>query len=107
MVVGIPVPTIKGHRVRLSRLRIVSAAVIPLVFLAACGSGKTDVKANPLDVVTVGGTDKAPTVTFKTKPLSVKTTTTKVITAGKGAKLSKSNSIAFNYTLFNAKDGKQ
>jgi len=55
----------------------------------------------------VAGTDKAPTVTFKTKPLSVKTTTTKVVTAGKGAKLVKANSIVFNYTLFNAKDGKQ
>ena len=30
---------------RLSRLRVVSAAVIPLVFLAACGSGKTDASA--------------------------------------------------------------
>src|SRR5665647_1766389 len=107
MVVGIPVPTIKGHRVRLSRLRIVSAAVIPLVFLAACGSGKTDVKANPLDVVTVGGTAKAPTVTFKTKPLSVKTTTTKVLTPGTGAKLTKANAIMFNYVLVNGKNGKQ
>lgn len=107
MVVGIPVPTIKGHRVRLSRLRIVFAAVIPLVFLAACGSGKTDVKANPLDVVTVGGTAKAPTVTFKTKPLSVKTTTTKVLTPGTGAKLTKANAIMFNYVLVNGKNGKQ
>ena len=92
---------------RLSRLRIVSAAVIPLVFLAACGSGKTDVKPNPLDVVTVGGTAKAPTVTFKTKPLSVKTTTTKVLTPGTGAKLTKANAIMFNYVLVNGKDGKQ
>ena len=107
MVVATPVPTIKGHRVRLSRLRIVSAAVIPLVFLAACGSDKTDVKPNPLDVVTVGGTAKAPTVTFKTKPLSVKTTTTKVLTPGKGAKLTKVNAIMFKYVLVNGKDGKQ
>ena len=92
---------------RLSRLRAVSAAVIPLVFLAACGSGKADTPANALDVITVGGTDTAPKVTFKTKPLSVKVTTTKVITAGKGAKLSKDNSILFNYVLFNGKDGKQ
>jgi len=93
--------------VRLSRLRAVSAAVIPLVFLAACSSAKTDSQAAPLDSITVGGTDKAPTVTFKTKPLSVKVTTTKVITAGKGAKISKANSISFRYEIFNGKDGKQ
>jgi len=46
-------------------------------------------------------------VTFKTKPLSVKVTTTKVVTEGKGAKLTKANSIVFNYSLFNGKDGKQ
>jgi peptidylprolyl isomerase len=93
--------------VRLSSLRAASAAVIPLVFLAACGSAKTDSPAAPLDSITVGGTDKAPTVTFKTKPLSVKATTTKVVTAGKGAKLSRTNSIVFSYALFDAKDGRQ
>jgi peptidylprolyl isomerase len=106
MVGEIPVPTIKGPRVRLSRLRIVSVAVIPLVFLAACGS-KTDAKANPLDVVKVGGTATAPTVTFDPKPLSVKTTTTKVLTPGKGAALTKANAITFNYVLINGKDGKK
>jgi peptidylprolyl isomerase len=106
MVFGIPVPTIKGFRVRLSRLRFVSAAVIPLVFLAACSSAKTEAKANPLDVVTVGGTAKAPTLAFTTKPLSVKATTTKVVTPGTGAKLVKSNAIMFNYVLVNGKDGK-
>jgi peptidylprolyl isomerase len=85
-----------------------SVAVIPLVFLAACSSAKTDAKAaNALDGITVGGTFKAPKVTFKTKPLSVKATTTRVITAGKGAKLSKFNSIMFSYALFNGKNGKQ
>ena len=93
---------------RLSRLRVLSAVVIPLVFLAACGSGTTDAKvASALDIITVGGTDKAPTLTFKTKPMTVRTTTTKVVTAGKGAKVTKANSITFNYALFNGKDGKQ
>jgi peptidylprolyl isomerase len=77
------------------------------VFLSACGSGKAESKPSALDSVTVGGTDKAPTLTFKTKPLTVKATTTKVITAGKGAKLSKANAITFNYVLLNGKDGKQ
>jgi peptidylprolyl isomerase len=90
---------------RLSQLRTVSAALLALVLLAACGSAKTP--ASVLDGITVGGTKTAPTVTFKTKPLSVKATTTKVVTAGKGAKLSKSNSIVFSYALFDAKDGRQ
>jgi peptidylprolyl isomerase len=93
--------------VRLSRLRVVSAAVIPLVFLAACGSAKTDAKATPLDVVKVGGTAKAPTVVLDTKPLSVKATTTRVVTPGKGASLTKANAVMFNYVLVNGKDGKQ
>ena len=92
---------------RLSRLRVLSAAAVPLVFLAACGSSKTPSAPNALDVVTVGGTNTAPTVSFKTKPLTVKATTTKVVTAGKGAKLSKANSLTFNYVIFNGKDGKQ
>jgi len=94
--------------VRLSRLSVVSAMVLPLVLLAACGSGDAAGKAgNALDSIAVAGTDKAPTVTFSTKPLTVKATTTKVITAGKGAKLTKANSIMFSYSLFNGKDGKQ
>jgi peptidylprolyl isomerase len=107
MVEAIPVPTIKGYRVRLSRLRIVSVAVIPLVFLAACSSANSGAKANALDTVKVGGTAKAPTLVLNPKPLSVKTTTTKVITAGKGPTLTKANAIMFNYVLVNGKDGKQ
>lgn len=106
MVIELPQSTIKGPRVRLSRLPIMSAAVIPLIFVAGCGSSKPEVKASPLDVVTVGGTTKAPTVTLKTKPLSVATTTSKVITSGKGAKLAKTNAITFNYVIVNGKDGK-
>jgi peptidylprolyl isomerase len=76
------------------------------VFLAGCGS-ETKKPVSALDVVTVGGTAKAPTVTFKTKPLTVKATTTKVVTEGKGAKLTKANAITFNYVLVNGKDAKQ
>jgi peptidylprolyl isomerase len=93
--------------VRLSRLRILSVAVIPLVFLSACGSDKAEVKASALDSVVVGGTAKAPTLTLNTKPLVVKTTTTKVLTEGNGTKLTKANAIMFNYVLVNGKDGKK
>jgi peptidylprolyl isomerase len=93
--------------VRLSRLRIVASAVLPLLLLAACGSAKTAAPVSALDAVTVGGSATAPTLTLTTKPLKVTVTTTKVITAGKGAKLSKANAITFNYVLVNGKDGKQ
>jgi peptidylprolyl isomerase len=107
MVERIPQPSIKGPRVRPSRLRTLLAVVIPLVFLAACGSTSTVAKVNPLDAVKVGGTAKAPTVTFTPKPLSVKVTTTKIIKAGKGPVLTKANAILFNYVLVNATSGKQ
>ena len=106
MVEEIPVPTIKGPSVRLSRLRTLSLAVIPLVLLSAC-SGKTDTPASALDGVTVAGTAKAPALTLKTKPLTVKATTTKVVSPGTGAKVGKANAITFNYVLVNGKDGKQ
>jgi len=94
--------------VRLSRVRTISVLLLPLVLLAACTSAKTDPSASSaLDVITVGGPDKTPTVTFETKPLSVKVTTTKVVSAGKGIKLSKSNKIVMQYALFNGKDGRQ
>jgi peptidylprolyl isomerase len=110
MVVSIRHHTIEGLSVHLSPLRVLSAAVIPLLLLTACGKDKAATPAQPpsaLDVVTVGGTDKAPTLTLKTKPLTVTATTTKVVTAGKGAKTTKTDSVMFNYVLVNGKDGKQ
>lgn len=98
---------------RLSRIRIVSAALLPLVFLAACTSAKNDaptpggLNVNGLDTITVGGTSQIPTVTFKAKPVSVTETTTKVVTPGRGAKLSRSNKIVMAFALFNGKTGKQ
>jgi peptidylprolyl isomerase len=109
-----PHPQIEGLRVRLSRLRVAPVALlplvflVPLVFLAACSSAQSDAKAaSALDGITVSGTFKAPKVTFKTKPLSVKSTTTRVVTAGKGAKLSKFDVIMISYAIFNGKNGKQ
>jgi len=100
--------TIEGLRVHLSRLRVLSAAVIPLLLLTACGS-QTTAKAVPsaLDTITVGGTAKAPTLTFKTKPISVKDSITKVVTAGTGATVNKTQLVTFNYATFNGEDGKE
>jgi peptidylprolyl isomerase len=86
----------------------VFVALLPLVFLAACTSADTDAAAQKgLESVTVGGTNLIPKVTFKVKPLSVKETTTKVVTPGRGAKLSKSNKIVMAYAIFNGRDGRQ
>ncbi|MDQ5840848.1 MAG: FKBP-type peptidyl-prolyl cis-trans isomerase [Chloroflexota bacterium] len=105
MVASIHHQTIEGLRVHLSPLRVLSAAVIPLLFLTACAHEKAAPSA--LDGITVGGTDKAPTLTFSTKPLTVTATTTKVVTAGKGAKTTKTDAVKFNYVMVNGKDGKQ
>lgn len=96
----------KVFAVHLSHLRVLSAAVIPLLVLTACATDKA-ATTSPLDVITVGGTDKAPTLTFKTTPLKVTATTTKVLTAGKGAKLTSADSVMFDYILVNGTDGKQ
>jgi len=94
--------------VRLSRVRTVSVALLLLVFLAACTSTRAVAPApSGLEAITVGGTEKIPTVTFKAKPVSVKETTTKVVTPGRGAELTKSNKIVMAYALFNGKNGKQ
>jgi FKBP-type peptidyl-prolyl cis-trans isomerase len=74
---------------------------------APSASATEPVPASPLDVIAVGGTNTAPTLSFSNTPFSVTVTTTKVITPGKGPKLSKDNSIQFNYLLLNGKDGKE
>ncbi|MEO8556169.1 MAG: FKBP-type peptidyl-prolyl cis-trans isomerase [Actinomycetota bacterium] len=91
----------------MSRERTVCAALLPLVFLAACSSKTEAAALSGLDSITVGGTHQVPEVTFNAKPLSVKVTTTKVVTPGSGAKLSKANKVEVAYAVFNAKDGKQ
>ena len=96
---------------RLLRLRALTAAVVPLVFLVACGSSGSgsDASASALDKVSVSAGDAktGPKVTLKTKPVSVTRTTTKVVTEGKGATVTKANAVTANYLLLNGKDGKQ
>jgi peptidylprolyl isomerase len=116
MVITIHHQTIEGLRVHLPRFRVLSAAVIPLIFLAACGSAKTAAtptselsaqQPSALDVVTMAGTDKVPTLTFKTKPMSVKETTVKVVRQGTGATVTKADLVTFNVAVYNGKDGKE
>jgi peptidylprolyl isomerase len=102
------IPIDEGPRSRLTGARAASAAVLAVVLLAACGSAQTDGPApGALDGITVKGPGNAPSLTFKAKPLSVTATTAKVVDAGKGTRLSKSNKIVMAYALYNGKDGRQ
>ncbi len=60
-----------------------------------------------LDAVTVAGTDAAPSLVFKTTPLTVPATTIKVLKPGSGPALTTANSVVFNYALYNANTGKE
>ena len=102
----------------MSRSRVLSAAVLPLVLLAgACGSqsskdassaSSSTAASGALDAVTVGaGTKGVPTVTLKTKPFTVKETTHKVLTAGQGAPVKATDVVSADYLMLNARDGKQ
>ena len=105
-----PALSTKGFRVRLNRPKLVSAAVVPLLLLVgACGSDtkSADPQAKALDSVTVAGDAKSPTVTLKTKPLSVTKTVTKVVKPGNGPAVTKDDAVTANYLLVNGKDGKQ
>ena len=92
-----------------SRLRTAILAVLALMALAGCGSSSTPSTpaAGVLDGITVAGTDAAPSLVFKTTPLTVPATTTKVLKTGSGDALTTANSITLNYALFNAANGAQ
>ena len=94
---------------RLNRHKLVAAAAVPLLLLVgACGSANaSNPAAQALDSVTVSGSSASPTVTLKSKPVSVKQTVTKVVTPGTGAAVTKSDAVIANYVLVNGKDGKQ
>ena len=94
---------------RLNRHKLVAAAAVPLLLLVgACGSEKAaDPEAKALDAVTVAGSSASPTVTLKSKPVSVRKTVTKVVTPGTGPAVTKTDAVTANYLLVNGKDGKQ
>jgi peptidylprolyl isomerase len=80
---------------------------VPTSAVSSTPASSPTVTANPLDGLTMGGTDAAPTLNISDKPLTVKATTVKVLTPGSGATLNKANTVRFNYLLVNGKDGKQ
>jgi peptidylprolyl isomerase len=94
---------------RLRIARTLAALAIPAVLLTACGSGSADTLTgdSALSAVKVDGTaGEKPTVTVKA-PFSVKETSTRVITAGKGPKVATGQKVVADYVLLNGRDGKE
>lgn len=82
---------------------IVMAGVLVLVGTAVPASAAP----GALDQVEVGGeAGQAPTVTV-TKPVAVKKSTSREITAGTGARLAKGSRITFDYLVVNGRTGKE
>jgi peptidylprolyl isomerase len=81
------------------------AALAAVLAVSACG-GSSDSKSSALDQIQVsGGSDtSAPTVTLKTKPLSVKETTTRVVKDGTGETVKGDEIVSLRYVLLNGKD---
>jgi len=92
--------------VHLRRFHALGAAlVVAAVALTGCG-GSSSPKASPLDKITVSGGSEtsAPTVTVRPEPLKVTETTTKVLKAGTGDKVTGDEIVSLNYVLVNGKD---
>lgn len=117
-----PAPDQRSPRVRSSRYIVLSAAVLPLVLIAGCGSAdKPAAGSTPSSTASSAaaangkmtdlGVDtkdaKAPKITFANKPFSVSKTETEVVTEGKGAAVTKAQTLTVNYIAANGSDGKQ
>lgn len=95
--------------------RLAAALAIPLLLLTACadadgsGSSSTGTSANKaLDSITVTGeVGSKPTVKFETKPTTLTSSGSKVVTEGTGALISKGQEVTVDYLLLNGKDGSE
>jgi peptidylprolyl isomerase len=96
---------------RLRIARTLAALAVPAVLLAACGSGSADDGKSTGDsalaaVKVAGKAGEKPAVTVKA-PFSLKATSTRVITPGKGPKVATGQSVNVHYVLVNGRDGKE
>jgi peptidylprolyl isomerase len=95
--------------------RLAAALAIPLLLLTACanadggGSSSTGTSANKaLDSITVTGeVGSKPTVKFATKPTTLTSSGSKVVTEGTGARITKGQEVTVDYLLLNGKDGSE
>jgi hypothetical protein len=87
---------------------------IPLLLLTACANadgGGTSTGTNAtkaLDTITVSGeVGSKPTVKFETKPTTLTSSGSKVVTEGTGETISKGQEVTLDYLLLNGKDGSE
>jgi peptidylprolyl isomerase len=96
---------------RLRIARTLAALAVPAVLLAGCGSGSANDSNSTGDsalaaVKVAGKPGEKPAVTVKA-PFSVKATSTRVVTPGKGPKVATGQSVNVHYVLVNGRDGKE
>ena len=95
--------------------RLVAALAIPALLLTACasadtsGSGSKGSSASAaLDSIKVSGdVGTKPTVTLSAKPTTLSSSGSKVVTEGKGPKVTKGQEVTVDYVLLNGKDGSE
>jgi len=94
--------------------RLAAALAVPLLLLTACanadgdGSSTGTSATKALDTITVtGAVGSKPTVTFATKPTTLTSSGSKVVTEGTGARISKGQEVTVDYLLLNGKDGSE
>jgi peptidylprolyl isomerase len=99
--------------VRLPRLRTAAIVLLSVAMLAACGtSSKSGSEATSPDldnlngVSVLGGAGAKPGLVF-TSPFTVSATTTRVLTAGTGATISKGQKVTIDLLIVNGRDGKE
>ncbi|MGL4173286.1 MAG: FKBP-type peptidyl-prolyl cis-trans isomerase [Actinomycetota bacterium] len=81
-------------------------ATLALTGCAQDTSSTSPSSANPLQEVEVSGSiGQKPTVKISTTPLSLTESKVRVITAGKGAKITKGQRVTFDYQVVNARTG--
>lgn len=95
--------------------RLAAALAVPVLLLTGCAnadspstssSGASASKA--LDSITVSGdVGSKPEVTLKTKPTTLASSGSKVITKGSGAEVKKGQEVTVDYVLLNGKDGSE
>jgi peptidylprolyl isomerase len=94
------------------RLRLPSALVllaVPALLVAGCGSGKTEPSSGGTELGAVTVTGKAgakPTVEVPA-PFRLQATSTRILTAGTGAKVTAGQKVTVDYVLVNGRDGKE
>jgi peptidylprolyl isomerase len=90
--------------VRLPRLYAVVSLALPVALLTACGSAAD---SGPLASVQVDGKFGAKPAVKVSAPLTLDSSSTRVLTEGSGAKVTAGQKVTADYLLVNGRDGKE